>query len=46
MKYEDAEKKALAILSQLDKTIIEDEIIVKEMSRASSIPRVAVGKQQ
>lgn len=46
MKYEDAEKKALAILAQLDKTIIEDEIIVKEMSRASSIPRVAVGKQQ
>jgi methyltransferase-like protein len=29
MKYEEVEKKAIAILAQLEKNIIEDEIVVK-----------------
>lgn len=46
MKYEEVEKKAIAIIAQLEKTIIEDDIVVKEISRATTLPRVAVAKQQ
>ena len=46
MKYEEIQKKAIAIIGQLDKTIIQDEIVVAQMIKNSSAPRVAVGKQQ
>jgi hypothetical protein len=32
--------------SQLDKTIKEDELIVKEMNKSNKASRVALGKQQ
>ena len=34
------------ILSQLEKTIREDEIVVAEMVKSSKGPRIAMGKLQ
>jgi hypothetical protein len=45
MKYEEVEKKAIAMVAQLNKDILEDELVVTEITRAAA-PRVVYGKQQ
>ena len=45
-KYEEVEKKTIVMLTQVEKTVKEDEIVVIEMTRTSKGPRVAMGKQQ